>query len=427
MSAPFSAFEMDLQRKKTVRKMLKKIIILVIFSMPVFADRLFDPALVDISFYFNILLAYLLVLLAFVYPIRVNLFVKLFSSFVLLVGVLFFQSQYGVLTGPDSLKYFNVIKNFDIDKLTYLFIDRISFDGYGYGFLFYSDIFFPAIVKLFIGKLVVYEPKIVVVFNILFWVLASYIWVGALDKNINVLENKKFFLTLTFFCMLTSPVIIFWSSALNKEIVSVSISVFAAIALINKKYICFVLLFFISFLIRPYAVIAIISFYIFLYDDIGFKFRAFIMLSVFVLSAWGKNIFMFLADSLIVTISLFCSPNPIDIKNWKFFNDSIVLKFPFFLTLETTFITFVLVVCVFLYFFSKIERELFFKFFYSILLCSFVLTVSGYVVQLGVNGAFAIYGIDMPRKKIFIWPLIMSWVTYTLTVLRSTLTKKVLI
>jgi hypothetical protein len=151
------------------------------------------------------------------------------------------------------------------------------------------------------------------------------------------------------------------------------------------------------------------------------------MLSVFVLSAWGKNIFMFLADSLIVTISLFCSPNPIDIKNWKFFNDSIVLKFPFFLTLETTFITFVLVVCVFLYFFSKIERELFFKFFYSILLCSFVLTVSGYVVQLGVNGAFAIYGIDMPRKKIFIWPLIMSWVTYTLTVLRSTLTKKVLI
>lgn len=330
------------------------------------------------------------------------------------MGVMFYLLP--TASNPDAVQYYYAIQHKSISELFHQLVAEFSFtvQGLSNGYTLY-----PLLAKLWVGKFMELAPRMATVFNFCIWILASLAWVNAVHKHVdNSIFKRASFLGLLFLFLLILPSSVFWTTQLAKDIPSVALSMLAATTLANRRYVLGVLLLVLSLQLRLYAPFLGLVFFLFLSGRNRVLFLGAVMACLFVfVYAHGNLAPVF--NTVVISGYTILSPNPVDPSNWQLLHQQkaggVLPTLP--LTLEgiTLFVLFVLGLYSMLRK-SRYQRE------YIRLACALyigacVLTLVGYRRQmiLGDPYHFWMLGESIIRKKLAIWPLVVTWCSIVAT------------
>lgn len=363
-----------------------------------------------------IMLALTLSVITFVYPSPVSFISRAFILTGLIAGILLVQHFMPSLTGPDANLYWYNTTHLSLAQLLQELSEQFSLSPSG---LFAATFLFPAIIKTFLGKAVEYSPDAVAFLNSIFLVISAHTWCDLVRRKYSTdVEQSSKFYKYTFAFFLLSPSLVYWSSAYNKDVITLAATVLCAAAIYDKKVIAAIVWLTVATLLRPYAVIIVLTYLLFLYPlRIRSRLACCGLAATVVFAATGFS-YAAVANMPVATLYVFMSPNPFDTANWALWFDNGRWAFsPLFFTFESVFYGMMLALGSCLFILRPRSRGAFSSIIGSIFLGVGSLVYIGFLRtgSLGGNYEFLHLGETFLRKKLMVMPLIITWAALALS------------
>lgn len=347
----------------------------------------------------------------FFYPSRVPVRFRVLIVLLVVVGVALLQANLPVLAGPDEVAFHHNLTELSFNDLLRLARERMDLVSLG---IVPSRITFPLYLKILLGGLVDVSERVVVFANVIVWTLASFLWVQAIQNS------RVFFryvssanLGMLFVLLMTLPSVLYWSSVFSKDISALAFTVIAATSLVWRKYLVALACILVAVALRSYSPLIILAF-------VGLLTGSYRLLLLGVGVALA--LLLFLSDGSIVPVLnvpiavfySFSSPNPFNIQNWSPLAETSTWVFsPLLLTIEGVLITCFVCIGLILSLLTRINGRIIMLFGLSIILVSSLLIGVGFISQGGEGYVFGTLGDNLVRKKLALWPLIVTvlWVS----------------
>lgn len=350
------------------------------------------------------------------FPISTYLWV---ASIIALIAVsLSLQLVLPYLAGPDEQEYYNNLMYIPVDVLWQRLVDNFNVTTLGFVTVNYG---FPALLHISFPWFSVLPGEFIALVNIFFWATAILLWVKVVNGQIAAGNGRSLFPYVLFFTMLMSPSSIYWSSVFAKDVITTSLTVYAAICFYKRSFLWFAVWLFLATIMRPHAIVFVVSFAVFL----EFLRRPHGVALLCIGSAASVLLLILLSGSGLASINafalmlyLFVSPNPLDLSNYNLFFDNGTWVFsPILFTIEGLFIGILFVfglpgLFISKYSFSRVRRVLFL----SLLMSSCGIAAVGAFLLLREGNSYELFafGDNVVRKKFAVWPLICVWVSLSL-------------
>ncbi len=315
------------------------------------------------------------------------------------------------ITSPDSVAFLSNFQTYTSIELIGEIFASISDKGLGF---ISTRLTFPLFLKAFLGDIFIEYPALILTINIALWTCASLLWVSVLKERYERLyphsSMAKKTPKLVFVFLMLSPSVLYWEIALNKDIASVSLSIFAFYFLVRKNWLLFILFFLVASMIRPYSAAVIASYYIYYKNNrtLMLSATAGVMLMLIMLS---KGSFTVIINGFLGLIFFLVSPNPLSPSNWQISIDTGTWQMsPILLTLEGIFVLFILAIGMALILNRRNLRIEFVATIFSIFIVSSAVVFVGYyrVLDIGLDYGLGTFGDNLVRKKLSAWPLIIT-------------------
>lgn len=348
------------------------------------------------------------------YPCGVDVRARVFFMLIYFTGIASVQTLMPVLQGPDAHEYYAQMTTQSLNDLWSEFQSAFTFSRINF---VSSTITFPGLLKTFGLRTNDIAPGFVAIPSAAFWIIASLSWVNVLKKKDPViLGSSKLFQPVLLFFLLILPGSVYWSSVFAKDIITISVFMFCAIALFNRRWLPAVVWLVLGTLLRPYAIAMIASLFLFL--EPGWKKRIACLIGAFgILLIITKGNFLSIVNAITIAIYSFLSPNPFNYANWVLLRDTGTSIFsPALLTTGAVISGISFVVGVYIaVILGKRVRELFMSLSASILIATCVLTLISFFNITTAEETYRVGGlsVNIVRKKLNYWPLIVTWVSLT--------------
>lgn len=343
------------------------------------------------------------------YPSEVDPIFRLLSFLIYCTGIIITQIFLPVLTAEDSFAYLDNTNQFSFIELTtkiFTTFDPMSIS------LVSARFVFPAMLKPYLGDVMIIAPGFIALINSLIWIIAVFAWVELVSAS-KLIEStrRKFTLNTLFVMMLVTPSSFYWSAVLNKDVITTSMTIFASVALIKRRYGMAILWIVLATLLRSYAIAMVVAFYLAINGSNKTRLTA-LAGAFFVVWAYARGSFIPLVNTFVTTIYFFLSPNPSNLDNWlPYLNTGTWRLSPVILTIEGIFLGSMLAFGILISVLKERVRNVIATLFVSILICSAALTLVGYHLFLGMGESYSFFsfGDNFVRKKFSAWPLLMTW------------------
>lgn len=327
---------------------------------------------------------------------RILIFI-IFSFFVFF-NMFFFNN----LAGVDEQVFYSNLTGFSFKELLMLEYER-QVDGVGFA---KTRETFPAILDIFffLFEKEDFNSQYIFIFNSFFWFWAILVWARALAK----FYNEKIVRVAVVF-LIVSPSTVYWLNNFGKDIFSVSISMIAASQFLNRRYTLSVVLVILASFFRPYSIVLVFAYLLPFVFNVRAKIIAAVGAITFQALLASKPLIAG-ANTIIVVIFLFLSPNPFNPQSWYIFSFDSWEYSPLLFVVEGCFlgVVFILAILLLLKRFGSV---------YSLNVLSIFLSISIVATVLVLVGETALAGKDMlpslgslgdnfVRKKFAVWPLL---------------------
>jgi hypothetical protein len=356
----------------------------------------------------------LIVLLAYPSPVRIEQRILIF--FIVALGIFLIQEGLPVLAGPDERAFHHVLRHQSLREMqqSLLAATHPIFAG-----LIPARISFPVLLKGLIGDLVFLGPAVIAFANTLVWTLASFSWVHAVrDSQVLGARTTQREANMLFLLLLILPSAVYWSSVFAKDVVATALTIFAATAAFRRHHVrtvCFIAL---ATLVRPYAIVMVVAFYLFLNGSVRLLLLA-IIFALLILFVYSGGAIAPLANVPLMTAFMFLSPNPLNLGNWAVWVDAGTWEFsPILFTAEAVILSVSVAGGTALAFMNRRDLRTFFLLGAAIVLGAIVLTLVGYFRFRYAGYGIGMLGDNMVRKKFGLWPLIVTWMWLAIIHLR---------
>lgn len=377
--------------------------------------QLIHPFPVGVRFFFITPLLCFLIFIGLYFPSRVPIVYRGIALFLVAFGVIIVQHFLPVLAGPDERAFYHSVTNNSWTELISLGGDR--FDLFSVGII-PSGVTFPIVVKFVLGGLIEMSERTIVFMNWLIWMIAAFSWVRAVDSRWGLyLSLSKNNLGWLFVLLLALPSVVYWSSVFSKDILAVSLTVLAATNFVGKRYILMGLFFLTSIAIRSYAPFGFLVFVGFLLASIPMLLFAVFLGAVLLFVLTGGSISAFINLGIMSGYSVL-SPNPFLVENWRLYVESGSWVFsPILFTVEAVLIASIAAIGVGLAVLKWDSLRIFVLVGLAIIAFSAILTAVGFISFKGDSYSVGTLGDNFVRKKLALWPLIVTLLWASLLIL----------
>lgn len=285
------------------------------------------------------------------------------------------------LSEPDALGYFQQTITFNSlwDYLQYAF-DNLWTSSYVMFGLIYMPFYFLFGIE---------GPGFIVVMNAIFVILFIYMWMIISHKHLNLKPNS-FVSNMLFIFLTTSSSLSYFSSLLGKDITNLFLITLALYLFLEKKYVFSILVSILAFSFRPYAIVIIGLYYLFIKGKKKVLLLLLLASEIFVYYTVG---FVGVINSVTNMGYLLFSPNPFDKSNWGTH---------FFPTLESLVIFLIAVIVALKFVTDKNKRYFITTLIIALLIYSCVLTTVGYtsLSSRGIDYSMFSGGDNFFRKRL---------------------------
>lgn len=351
------------------------------------------------------------------FPSYTSIPIRLISGFFLFIAIFMIQSALPVIQGPDAQSYFEKINSTSlIDLINHL---RSTFDLTSPG-LVSATITFPITIKSLAGRLAETNPEVIALTNAFLWILSAFSWVNAVksSEHLKRLSDKRS-LTLLIVLLLTTPSVVYWSSVFAKDIATTAVTILAATSAYRRRYVTAFILVILATLLRPYSIIMAIAFLLFLNGSIRLLFLCVLGALTIIIIYSGGDLTP-IANIPLTTGFMLLSPDPSNINNWLLFSELGSWTFsPFILTAEALLLSIVIITGSTFGVLRGQGLHVLTCIALGIVLSASALTLIGYHRFQGENYAIGFLGDNMVRKKLSMWPLIITWATLSILYIKD--------
>ncbi|GGF98554.1 hypothetical protein [Paenibacillus abyssi] len=323
----------------------------------------------------------------------------------LLTGKLAYAVTTDPLAGPDEINYFEQVSSFErlSDFMPYA-LQHISGEWANMSaYPIFGLLYMP-----FFKWIEVQEPLPIIAFNALLFVLIVNQTYRLNESYLTYPtpgENRSGFHSMVILGLLLSPSFMLMTSIFAKDVTCVLLGVYAAGLLLRRKYIWFVIVMVYATGLRDYAIVYTLGFYFFYAQ----RFRSAVAVMLGAMAILAVQVGPTgLINSVLLTIFLFVSPNPVNPGNW----DSEV----FLRTLEAVWMLVILGLSAIVFMKYKETRKFYILAFILLYTYACTLVLVGYVTVTGRELEYGVgtIGDNMVRKKLPVLPLLYIMQGYTL-------------
>lgn len=314
---------------------------------------------------------------------------------VMFVGKVYYLYTLYPVIGPDGVRYYAQISSYDMSSFLSFFWESLrndhilmsAYPAFGIAYLPFYYLFNTDNVYL------------IVVLNTISLVGIVFVGYRITEKYFyDRLKNNKTLLTMIAIGVLCSPSYMYWTSTFSKDVFSLFIAFLALYALLEKRFLLFLLLTAYATMLRPYS-IAIIAIYFILYK--GYFKLSLLMLLGSLGIVWYSTGFVGVTNALYSTLYLVLAPFPLNLENWSLY---------FLPVAEVMLFSAFLLVSLYVFINNKKTRK-----FYMIALiglviyaCVMALIGNAHITSRNLDYGFGTIGDNITRKKL---PLIFMFYT----------------
>lgn len=347
-------------------------------------------------FLFNVLLLQFVAALKF--PRKLLVF---WLCCIMLIAQWIFHFTTQPINSPDAVNYYNYITVFDgfgdfistfWADLSTNYLNLSIYNSFGFIYLPFYYLFNTT------------DPYLIVCINTMFAIITIYLFSKMINTHFKTEVNEKsmaIFLALSFL----SPSLIYWSSNFLKDITIFLVCTVAVNLLLKKRYVLFFICAVIATVIRPYAIVPIICYYLVMKQMK--KTALFGVLGSLLFVVYKAGI-LGAVNSLFTLAFTVLSPNPFSLSNWS--NET-------FRTVESAFMTVVVLTVLYVFLSIKESRKFYTTCFAAIFIYNCVLTLISYtqINYLNMDYGFAAAADDLSRKKLMLVMLFYLMFAYAVT------------
>lgn len=307
---------------------------------------------------------------------------------------------YEPLNSIDSVRYHEIINNYDSYKelLSQWFYEMFNDAPYK-GLVKFGIIFYP-----FYAIFNFQDPYFIAVFNSLLMIFSVYI-IFNLGKNHfeTSVKSVDLFLILLVIGLFTSGNLYFYSTVFLKDITNLFACLLAVYALIKKRYFWFFIFLLFAIHTRAYSIAVIYFYYVFLKKDMRLATLGLLGCSTFLVIYAEPSA---LINTVFSSLSLLVSPNPLDLSNWNVYG----LR-----TFETLIVSIGVFLTTILFVINRSSRKMILIFVIVLFSYACIMSAVGYTVidQRGLDYGIGLVGDDVSRKKLPIIGITYFMITYS--------------
>lgn len=334
--------------------------------------------------------------------------VLLMASFTAtLAGKAIYAATVNPLAGPDEIHYYEQVTTFE--KLSQFMPYAIEQIQSGWMNISAYPVF-GLMYMPFYKWLELDDPLAIILFNTVLLILIVNSSYRLNDSRFSYAlpdpdNSRQPFMIISVIGLMLSPSLMYMSSLFAKDITCVWLGLLAALLLLQKRWLLFLIVILYATGLRDYAVIYTLCFY-FLYTQ---RIRT----AVCVMLAAAGLLFMQIGplgiiNAVMLSIFLFISPNPMNFSNWE---PELLLR-----TLEAVFMGIVLMISVYQAIVYKETRKFYLMAALLIFTYACALVLVGYVTITGRELDYGVgtIGDNMVRKKLPVLPLLYTIAAYAM-------------
>jgi len=357
--------------------------------------------------YYGFAIFLILLLPLFLIVDKSNLKTVVLAYPVLALSQFYYFGNMNPIFHQDSIHYYDHLLFFNsLDSFWSVLIEDVKKN-----FIFMSiwnsfGVFVIPFYSLFNSK----DPSIIMVFNTVLLFVIYCTMNKILKKHFTYDASiQKSFVQVTLFFLITSASLSYWSAFFLKDTLILSVSLITLLALLEKRYILFIILSLISYTLRPYSIIPVLCYYVVFKKMKKSLLFGVAVSMIVVLYASGLS-------GLINTINtlgtMFLSPNPFALSSW--------VDFPL-RTIESLLILITLILSIIVYITNRKSRFFYNMCYLSLFIYSCVLTLISYdyAVYLGMDYGIGVAVDDLSRKKLMVVVLIFIILGYSISNLQK--------
>ncbi|TXS90857.1 hypothetical protein FV139_17970 [Parahaliea maris] len=274
----------------------------------------------------------------------------------------------------------------------------------------YGDVLYPYVVRAVFGGSPGLISSLLPVFLYLFLVLSTFYFARQMRSSGRI-SRRGSNLALTL-CLL-SPSLLYFSNIFHKEALCAALTLIAATAWVRKSILLFGASLILLLVLRPYSPAAIlIALYVLTYRRIYLQVFWMLLIPQFII--FWPGLIDFLESTGIMMIFTAMAPNPFDVENWRLIDRSITIQLPAAFLLEGLVLS--LIVLVGVYAIVKYRLLFLINVYLAIV---FLLIYTGVVMFDAFSHDSIIERIAVPRKRVFMIPILYFAFVSTLEQLRT--------